>query len=451
MSGPTDQLAAWVSDLEWDSVPAEVRDRALLVLFDTIGCIRAGAATTELDAADAAWAASPGKCTLAQGSRVNAESAAWLNGTAAVLLELDAGNRSVGGHPAAHVVAAILALAQAHDVTDGRRLCVAFLAGHEVASRCGRAVRLTPGLHPHGSWGSIGAAAGCARLLGAIAAETAAAMDFAGSLLIAAPFEAALVGATVRDHWVGHANLMGLIGARLARGGALGPAGGMFETSVDVALGTLDPAELTAQLGTRYDISTDYIKRHSACGYVHSPIDALIDAVGSSESPDPHNIERIEVSVTSAATVLAAPRHSSRLASMFSIPHALASYLVTGSTGPELNDEQARNDPVVTDLARRVVVRADADLDAATPHQRGASVAVITRSGDTLHGAVDNAVGDGDGTIIGWGEVRAKVASLIGEAAAAELEGGVRDLPTSTVAHEHIHSLLGGRLCESTR
>ena len=95
----------------------------------------------------------------------------------------------------------------------------ALLAAYEVAARFGRASRLRPGAHPHGSWGVAGAAAGCARLLGLDADATAAAIDTGTGMPIAGHFSSALDGNPVRNAWMSAANLSGLAAARMARAG----------------------------------------------------------------------------------------------------------------------------------------------------------------------------------------------------------------------------------------
>src|SRR5690606_25712539 len=172
---------------------------------DTVGVTIAGARTSELRALTAAWDPPAGPATLLGAKRrVSVDAAAWLNGTAACCLELDEGNKYARGHPAAHVVAAVLALGEALEVS-GRRLCEALLVGHEVASRFGRAFAGAPGVHPHGHWGATGAAAAAARLLGADAAGIAGAIDAACGLVLATHFDVALRGTFVRNTWTGAA------------------------------------------------------------------------------------------------------------------------------------------------------------------------------------------------------------------------------------------------------
>ncbi|HLS43843.1 MAG TPA: MmgE/PrpD family protein, partial [Ornithinicoccus sp.] len=258
----TAELGAWVADLRWADVPESVRQRVALVLLDSLGVMAAGARQSEHRALVAAWQPDPGPAPLVGGSAlVSLDSAAWLNAAALVGLELDEGHKYAKGHPAAHGLPAVLALASATHAT-GEQVLTAILAAYEVAARFGRATRLRPGTHPHGSWGVAGAAAGCARILGLDGERTAAAIDAGAGLPIAGHFSTALDGNPVRNAWMGAANVSGLVAARMAAAGVArntGTAAG----SLGQVLGEFAPDELTTGLGERWDIELGYFKRHA--------------------------------------------------------------------------------------------------------------------------------------------------------------------------------------------
>jgi 2-methylcitrate dehydratase PrpD len=83
------------------------------------------------------------------------------------MLELDEGNQYARGHPAIHVVPALLAAPRG----DGAALLVALALGYEMGARVGIASKLNVAMHPHGTWGTLGAAVGIAKLHGANAEE----------------------------------------------------------------------------------------------------------------------------------------------------------------------------------------------------------------------------------------------------------------------------------------
>ncbi|MCF3963445.1 MmgE/PrpD family protein, partial [Streptomyces fuscigenes] len=162
----TDALARWAHGLDGNDVPAPVRERLSLVLLDTLAVTLAGARTDGQRRIRAAWPRPPGDApVLGGGFLAHTDTAAYLNATALVCCELDEGGKYAKGHPAGHTFPAVLALAATLGAS-GPATARALLAGYEVAARFGRATSLAPGVHPHGTWGATGAAAGCALLLG---------------------------------------------------------------------------------------------------------------------------------------------------------------------------------------------------------------------------------------------------------------------------------------------
>ena len=244
----TAALGEWGSALRWSEVPAPVAQRLRLVLIDVLGVMLVGAREPEQQRLVEAWDLPPGPSPVVGGGRLTSvEAAAWLNAAALVRLELDEGNKYAKGHPAAHGFPAVLALAAAKD-SPGEDLLASLLAAYEVASRFGRSTTLRPGLHPHGSWGVPGAAAGCARLLRLDGDATAAAIDTASGMPVAAHFASALDGNRVRDAWMGAANLAGLSAARMAAAGVATNTG-TAALSLGEILGTFDPERLTERPG----------------------------------------------------------------------------------------------------------------------------------------------------------------------------------------------------------
>ena len=169
------RLGGYASQLTLSDLPATVVDRLRLVLFDHLGVTATGAATPEGRALVNAAKPPAGPAPIVGAGRsTTIDQAAWLNGALVCSLELDEGNKYARGHPAAHAFPAALALASIGEV-DGADVAAALVAGYEVGARFGAATRLHPGIHPHGNWGAIGAAAAACRLSGVPADTTAAA------------------------------------------------------------------------------------------------------------------------------------------------------------------------------------------------------------------------------------------------------------------------------------
>lgn len=422
----TDELGAWAAVLRWDDVPVGTRDRLGLVLLDLLGVTVLGARQPEQRALVEAWRTVAGPSPLLGGGAcTTVETAAWLNATALVRLELDEGSKHAAGHPAAHGFPAVLALA-ADLGSTGADTAAALVVAYEVAARSGRATRLRPGAHPHGSWGVAGAAAGCARLLGLDPERVAAAIDAGAGLPVAGHFSSALDGNPVRDAWMGASNTSGLAAARMAAAGqarSTGTAAG----SLGGLLGELDPDAFTDELGARWELGLGYFKRHASCSFTHPVADAVLALRGP--AADETEVERLVVETHRLATGLDRTTWDSRLGAMFSIPFVAAAAWVHGEVGPRVSGDDLRDDPRVAALATRVEVRPAADLDARLPAERAARVTVRTPAG-TLVREVPNPVGDADHHPLDEADVVALLRGWLGDDAVVDgLRAAVEALP----------------------
>jgi len=404
-----------------------LREPLVRVLLDTLGVTVAGARTPEMRSLVAAWDPPPGSARIfGAGRRTVPETAAYLNGVSAVTLELDEGNKYARGHPASHVFPAALAVAQAQE-TAGPRLAAALLVGYEVASRFGRATRLRTGVHPHGNWGTMGAAAAVARLVGPDAPAAATALDVACATVLATPFEAALVGNAARNGWVGASNVSGIAAARMAAAGITG-TDGLAGATLGGILGEFDPGELTNGLGERFDIELGYFKRHASCSYTHPPADATLEILGENPGLDPERIREITVETHGVAAPLNRTACPTRLAAMFSIPYVVSVVLVTGACGPAAFDEFRRADPAVRRLVDLTRVVGTEEFDRRLPEERAARVTLKLRDGAVLVAEVPNPVGDMAHRPFGLQEIRGKLDGLLERGAGDELEALARNL-----------------------
>ncbi|WP_433461570.1 MmgE/PrpD family protein [Spirillospora sp. CA-128828] len=384
----TARLGEWVARLDVAELPGPVLDRLSLVLLDVMGVTALGADQDETRTLCSAWNAPGGPAPLIGGGRcVSVDAAAWLNAVALVCLELDEGNKYAKGHPAAHGFPAVLALAGELDAS-GRDTAAALIAAYEVASRFGRASRLRPGAHPHGSWGVAGAAAGCARLLRLGPDAVAAAIDTGAGLPVAGHFASATDGNPVRNAWMGASNMSGLVAARMASVGVARNTG-TAALSLGTLLGEFDASELTVGLGDRWDITRGYFKRHASCSFTHPAADAVL---GLRAGLDTSRITRILVETHALGAGLASAEWDNRLSAMFSTPFAVAAALLDGEVGPRAS----LDGPALRALARRVRLTEAGDLTARLPDERAARVTVELDDGTARTREVPNPVGDAD-------------------------------------------------------
>src|SRR5688572_5303886 len=256
-------------------IPAEARDRARWVIADCIPVVAAGMQQPEMKAfvvKHLARAASGSAWVIGTGRRAAALDAALLNGTAGTWLELDEGNLFAKGHPGIQVVPAAVALAQELDAS-GADLLLAVALGYELSSRVSRAANVKLSVHPHGTYGVIGAAIAAGRLKRFTPRQMLELINVASTMGMATSRQTLLDGATVRNIYTGHSGYMGLMASRLVECGFTGEIDSVSAIYGKVLSDAFDPARVVAGLGTEWLIAQSYFKLHPAGRYAHSTID----------------------------------------------------------------------------------------------------------------------------------------------------------------------------------
>lgn len=385
-----EQLARFVLRTPFESIPADVIARTKAIIIDTLPVIAAGMRAPNLVALCERQLlnAAPGVAWVIGAGRVcNPLDAAMLNGIAGAWFDFDEGNFLANGHPGIQVIPAALATAQMHHAS-GAALLGAIALGYEAVARIGAATRMKLIINPHGTYGVVGAALAVARLSGLDPAQGRELASLAASSCMATNRHTMLNGATVRNYYAGHSGFMGQMAVRLVQSGFTGPADGV-NTTFSLVLGDgFSPATCVDRLGERWLLTEGYLKLYPTARYVHSAIDAFIDALArhDEEALDPALVERIDVRAYELAAFLKNKKVINWFGARFSIPFALATILLGKRSGLEAFGDEAVRDPQVQALAQRVEVVADAALTARYPREQPVSVTVRLRDGRTLEG-----------------------------------------------------------------
>lgn len=429
---PERRLATFAAELTLGDVPDSTIERATLSLADTLGAMVGGGSDDAVTSLATDWVdrtPNSGVATVlgSPGHRTSAYRAAFVNGAAGTVLELDEGHRFAAGHPAVHVLPALLADGEP-DFRTGDELVVAFVAGYEVAVRVARMLTpLAPGYHPHGVWGGVGAAAGVARLREYDVETTRTAMQIAAAYGQHTCFDAATEGATVRNGYAGMANLAGLIAVDQAAAGFSGLADGVARHLGRAAAGEPDRTRLMADLGSVWEIERGYFKRHAACRYTHPVLDAVVSLRDEGLRADDVSSVTVETYPLAAELTTADPRNA--LQAKFSIPFAVATALRNGTTGKAAFSAAAIT-PETTALAERVAVQSADEFANRAPDERGARVTVTTTSGEAVTREVRAARG-GEHDPYTTSELREKfvelTAQVVGDERALELWEAARE------------------------
>jgi 2-methylcitrate dehydratase PrpD len=390
------QLAQFVADTQYETIPGEVMERAHWIMRDTVGVIIGGMREPEVHAlAEHATQTAAGPATLfGHGGSSSPAWAALVHGTAGTTLEMDEGHAFARGHAAIHAVPAALALGQATRAS-GREIMTAMVVGYEVAARAGVATRLRPEVHPFGTWGVLGAATVGAKYKGYDARGVAGTLELAASYAISPSFETAYQGANVRNSFAGLVNYLGLFAADLYGLGFRGERGALQTVFGHILGASFDPQPLGEELGKRYEMMRGYFKPYSACRYTHAAVDAVL-ALKAASTANISNISAIEVATYDIATSLNDPAPQTPLAGRFSLPYVVAATLIQGSAGPEIFAPDLLADPAILALAAKVTVVEEKAFTAMTPARRPARVKLIYQDGHQQAETVTGSKGDPD-------------------------------------------------------
>jgi len=369
----------------------EVEREAHRTLLNWVGCAVGAARHESVQAALAAVAMlqpAAQATVLGRSDKVDMASAALLNGISSHTFDFDDTHLKTIIHPAGPVASAVLALAE-HRGLPGRDVLDALVLGIDVACRIGNTMypdHYDRGWHITGSTGTLGAAAGCARLLKLDEVQTAMALGIAASQPVGLREQ---FGTMTKPFHPGGAARAGLMSALLASRGftasprALEAPRGFVQVVSDKRAWN----EVTDELGERFEISFNTYKPF-ACGIViHPSIDACCQL--KAQGVQPEQVERIELRVHSLVLELTGKKEpKDGLQGKFSVYHGCAAGLIFGRAGEAEFADDVVTDPRVVALRNKVQATVDDSIDEAAVH-----VTAHLKDGRRVQVHVEHAIG----------------------------------------------------------
>ncbi len=360
-------------------------------LLNWLGCTLGAARHEATEAALAACQVlqpAPQAAVLGRRERVDIASAAFVNGIASHTFDFDDTHLKTIIHPAGPVAPALLALAELKGCS-GRAVLDALVLGIDVSCRMGNVVypeHYDRGWHITGSTGMLGAAAGCARLLGLDAQQTTMALGIAASQPTGLREQ---FGSMSKPLHPGAAARTGLMAALLAQQGFTASPRALEAPRgwAQVVSTKYDWAEATVGLGEQFEIALNTYKPF-ACGIVvHPAIDACVQLRAQGITPE--QIERIELRVHSLVLELTGKKEpADGLQAKFSVYHGCAAGLAFGRAGEDEFSDAVVTRPDIVALRRKVV----ATVDERIAEEAVDLVATLT-DGRRVHVAVEHAIG----------------------------------------------------------
>ena len=386
MPHETQDLSQFAAHVDVAQAPIDIQRQLNRVIADTLAAMVGGSVEPELRAMARRLAHSSGPAVLpGLGRHVAADAAAMINGSGGTFLEMDEGNRFSRGHPAVHVLPAVLALCQERQL-GMHAFLNGVLAGYEVGSRIGAASQLRASMHPHGTWGTLGAAAACARVAGLGTAAMRETINIAASMTTATSKQTMLQGGLVRNVYAGMSNRNGLLALKLAQSGFTGERDGPSSLLGKIISESFQPDAVTQGLGQDLHLMRNYFKLHSCCRYNHGTLDAIDQMAATQSLPSAEEIDRIEVVTYHLAAELNDPAPNNTLAAKFSVPFAVATRIVNNSSALSSFTWDAVRNPHTLALAQRVSVLHDPAMSARLPNERPATVTLYLKDGSSRTG-----------------------------------------------------------------
>ena len=398
----TEKLAKFCAETTFSQLDLQVVKRTKLIISDTIGAILGGIVEPEVREFLKFRAGQKSKDRKVKIIGLNKwaeqSDASLIHGIAGTTLEMDEGNQFAKGHPAIHVLPSLVSVVQSRLLPQnisGQEFLNAFVIGYDVGARIGLASQLNPHMHPHGTWGVIGATSAIGALLKFGHPEHMQVMNISSSLTTASSRKTMLQGGTVRNVYAGLSNQMAHLAIDLIQSGFTGEVDGIGSIFGNVVSENLDDNLLLEKLGQRFEVMRNYFKLHACCRFNHAALDCLHDLMRDhQELSNIEQISFIDVESYNLAAELNDPRPQNMLAAKFSVPFALATTLVNKNSqvlsfaGGALKNEKTMA------LSNKVSVKEISSMTEMLPEFRPAKVTIGMKSGKVFRHSVKTNKGD---------------------------------------------------------
>ncbi|MGH8617751.1 MAG: MmgE/PrpD family protein [Burkholderiales bacterium] len=406
------RLAAHVADTRWEDLPADAIAASKRLGLDTLAVAWAGATAPGVPPVRDLLVDEGGKgesLLWADGRRLPARAAAFINSAAAAALDYDGMRATERGsvHADSVVLPAALAIAE-REHASGRDFLTALVIGNDLVTRLGAASLL-----PHKGWyltsiyGVFGATAAAAKLLKLDAAKTTHAFGIALSQASCTQLPNIERNLTKRFS-SSFAAAAGVSSALLAAAGVTAPREafegqfGFYRLYQDG-----DADALLANLGRDYPHVGTAIKKYPSCACNHTAIEATLDLVRE-HGLTAADATEIEVTISPYVDRLVGasfdPGADPQVAAQFSVQYSVACPLLRGRFGVADIQPDAVTAPDIVALARRIAVR----IDPGWNNSRAATVRIVSRTRGTLEKHVAHIPGTPEAPL-GDAELQAKI------------------------------------------
>jgi aconitate decarboxylase len=389
--GTTRTISEFAVGLRYEDLPKEVISDAKRAILDSFGCGLFGSPKPWTKSVSrVVESLGQSKKASAWGSSIKADplGASFINGTAAQGFELDDCHDQSMSHYGAGVVPAVIASAEGFGKFSGKDIILATVVGYELGTRIGNTVSphaFHRGFHPCGLTSTFASAAAIGKMFKLDTDQFVSALGLAGSQ--AAGLMASQFGAMAKRFHSGKASQNGIIAAMCAREGLTGvrdvleaPYGGFCSTYAE----NYDLSWATNGLGTDFEIRKNGFKRYSSLASSQTSVDAL-RKIRERTGIRGEDVEKVLIRTTKMVHVHCGwpyvPKET--ITAQMNLPYTAAVTLLEGNAFVDQYADHKLRDPKIIDLANRIEVVIDPELDAMGPHEmRAVRVTVTMKSGE---------------------------------------------------------------------
>ena len=359
--GATEKIARFIANSRYEDIPRAAVDKAKRTALDCAGAALAGisepvsqTAASYVNKLDGP----PQASVFGAAVKSSVQDAALANGTIAHALDYDDCGVKIG-HPSVLVLPAVLSLGE-HLGAAGREIIAAYILGLEVECKLALHAdfKLMQARLNHQTWyGSIGAAAACAKLLKLDAEKTRMALGIAGNFACGlSANHGSMAGAMA----AGNACRNGVAAALMAQAGItanpniIETKNGFYDTLV--GRDHYDAERMADGLGKPFYIESPGIglKKYPSCYHTHRALDGVFQLLGEHRLAG-KDIAEVDVGTSERAMrVLAFTEPATPYQAKYSMPYCIAAALVDGRVTLETFTPRKFEDPDIVESRKKV-------------------------------------------------------------------------------------------------
>jgi 2-methylcitrate dehydratase PrpD len=359
--GASEKIARFIVDTGYEGVPCDVVEKAKRTALDCMGAALAGV-TEPVSQTITGYATKLGGPAQASvfgaGQKVSVQDAALANGGIAHALDYDDCGVKIG-HPSVLVLPAVLSLGE-HLGASGKDILAAYIVGLEVEGKLALHAdfKLMQARLNHQTWyGSIGAAAACAKLLKLDVDKTRAMLGIAANFACGlSANHGSMAGAMA----AGNACRNGVTAALMAQAGVtaniniIETKNGFYDTLV--GRDHYDAERMAASLGKPFYLESPGIslKKYPSCYHTHRALDGIFQLLGEHRLSD-EEIAEVDVGTSERAMrVLAFTEPATPYQAKFSMPYCIAAAVVDRQVTLDTFTPRKFEDPKIIATRKKV-------------------------------------------------------------------------------------------------